>query len=264
MSCFLRGLVELDRAVHDAVVGQADGRLAERGGALGELVDLARAVEQRVLGVDVEMRDGRGAHGEGTIGVAGGRKPARPLRPRSRTIAGNVASTSRSACAAWSTRAGSTPTSAGRALSPGVWAAAAEANATWASMDELLDASGRADRRRCAAPRRRGWCPGASAGIALSVAACIARGDGRGRWRRCRRVDAGRADAARPRVQVRALRDARGRAGRVGRRHRGGAGARRARRSCTRRTWTARACRWRGRAARAGRGRRRWWSTPRT
>ncbi len=58
----LRGLVELDRAVHDAVVGQADRRLVERGGAFGELVDLASAVEQRVFGVDVEVRDGRGAH----------------------------------------------------------------------------------------------------------------------------------------------------------------------------------------------------------
>ena len=52
------GLVELDRAVHDAVVGQAEGRLAEVGGALGERVDLARAVEQRVLGVDVEIGAG--------------------------------------------------------------------------------------------------------------------------------------------------------------------------------------------------------------
>ena len=42
-------LVQLDRAVHDAVVGQADGRLAELRGARDERVDLARAVEQRVL-----------------------------------------------------------------------------------------------------------------------------------------------------------------------------------------------------------------------
>ena len=48
-------LVELDRAVHHAVVGEPEGGLAEARGALGELVDLARAVEQRVLGVDVEM-----------------------------------------------------------------------------------------------------------------------------------------------------------------------------------------------------------------
>ena len=48
-------LVELDGAVHHAVVGQAEGRLAELGGARGQGVDLARAVEQRVLGVHVEV-----------------------------------------------------------------------------------------------------------------------------------------------------------------------------------------------------------------
>jgi hypothetical protein len=48
-------LVELDRAVHDAVVGQPERRLAELGGALGEGLDVARAVEQRVLGVDVQV-----------------------------------------------------------------------------------------------------------------------------------------------------------------------------------------------------------------
>ena len=68
MPCFLRGLVELDRAVHDAVVGQAERRLVERRRALGELVDLARAVEQRVLGVDVEVGAGRRGHGPSRIG----------------------------------------------------------------------------------------------------------------------------------------------------------------------------------------------------
>ncbi len=63
-------LVELHRAVHHAVVGEADGGLAERGGALRQRLDLAGAVEQRVLGVDVQMRDGRRAHGEGTLGGA--------------------------------------------------------------------------------------------------------------------------------------------------------------------------------------------------
>ena len=65
----------------------------------------------------------------------------------------------------------------GSSLSPGVWAAAAEANATWASMDELLTSSGEriAALIGCEAAR---VVPGASAGIALSVAACIARGDG--------------------------------------------------------------------------------------
>ncbi len=72
-------LVELDGAVHDAVIGQAEGRLAEGGGALGELADVARAVEQRVLGVDVQMRDGRGAHGFRTIGVAADATRARAV-----------------------------------------------------------------------------------------------------------------------------------------------------------------------------------------
>ena len=55
-------LVELDGAVHDAVVGQAERRLGELGGACGQRVDLARTVEQRVLGVDVEVGAGGVAH----------------------------------------------------------------------------------------------------------------------------------------------------------------------------------------------------------
>ena len=50
-------------AVHDAVVGQPERRLAEVRGALGERLDLARAVEQRVLGMDVQMGAGGGGHG---------------------------------------------------------------------------------------------------------------------------------------------------------------------------------------------------------
>jgi L-seryl-tRNA(Ser) seleniumtransferase len=58
-----------------------------------------------------------------------------------------------------------------------VWAAAGEANATWTAMDELLDASGAriASLVECEAAR---VVPGASAGIALAVGACVARGDG--------------------------------------------------------------------------------------
>jgi seryl-tRNA(Sec) selenium transferase len=65
----------------------------------------------------------------------------------------------------------------GSVLSPEVWAAAAEANATWCAMDSLLAASGEriAELVNCEAAR---VVPGASAGIALSVAACVARGDG--------------------------------------------------------------------------------------
>jgi hypothetical protein len=51
-------LVELHRAVHHAVIGEAKGGLLELRGALGEGVDLAGAVEQGVLGVDVKMGAG--------------------------------------------------------------------------------------------------------------------------------------------------------------------------------------------------------------
>ena len=58
------GLVEVDRAVHHPVVGEPEGRLPELRGPLRHRVDLAGAVEQRVLAVGVEM-DGRGvAHGD--------------------------------------------------------------------------------------------------------------------------------------------------------------------------------------------------------
>jgi hypothetical protein len=50
---------ELHRSVHHPVVGQRQRRLTERGGTLGEGVDLACSVEQRVLGVDVEVGTGR-------------------------------------------------------------------------------------------------------------------------------------------------------------------------------------------------------------
>ena len=65
----LAGLVELDRAVHDPVVGEAERGLAEGGRAGGEAVDRRGAVEQRVLGVDVQVRGGRGAHGRLTLGT---------------------------------------------------------------------------------------------------------------------------------------------------------------------------------------------------
>ena len=72
----LAGLVVLDRAVHDAVVGQPEGGHVELGRALGERLaadrlpllvllpgaELAGAVEQRVLAVDVQMCDPGCAH----------------------------------------------------------------------------------------------------------------------------------------------------------------------------------------------------------
>ena len=72
----------------------------------------------------------------------------------------------------------------GACLGGAAWEAAVEANATWAAMDELLARVGRADRSLCGAEAAR-VVPGASAGIALAVGACIARGDG-ARWRNCR------------------------------------------------------------------------------
>ncbi len=54
------GGVELHGAVHHAVIGQRQGGLPERRRPLRESFDLAGPVEQRVLGVDVEMGAGRG------------------------------------------------------------------------------------------------------------------------------------------------------------------------------------------------------------
>jgi seryl-tRNA(Sec) selenium transferase len=66
----------------------------------------------------------------------------------------------------------------GSVLSERVWAAASAANGIWMSVPELLDATGARGASLCGAPAAR-VVPGASAGIALSVGACIARGDGR-------------------------------------------------------------------------------------
>ena len=74
--CLLAGLVVLDRAVHHAVVGEAERRLPERRRALGERVDPARAVEQRVLGVDVEVDGRHGVH-EYRVGTGPLRVPLR-------------------------------------------------------------------------------------------------------------------------------------------------------------------------------------------
>jgi D-glucosaminate-6-phosphate ammonia-lyase len=65
----------------------------------------------------------------------------------------------------------------GSRMSADVWAAASEANAVWASMDELLAASGERIAGLIGVPAAR-VVPGASAGLALAVGACVARGDG--------------------------------------------------------------------------------------
>ena len=95
----LAGLVEIDGAVHHAVVGQPQRRLAELRRPRRHRVDLAGAVEQRVLAVGVQM-DGLGGqdppYGLATDGAAARRRPisgfagsfdrsgGRPCPPRSR------------------------------------------------------------------------------------------------------------------------------------------------------------------------------------
>ena len=77
------GLVEVDRAVHHAVVGQPQRRLPQRRGALGHRVDLAGAVEQRVLAVGVQMYGWRRSHERVTIMSTGpdGTEAPFPLSP---------------------------------------------------------------------------------------------------------------------------------------------------------------------------------------
>ena len=71
----LARLVVLDRPVHHPVVREAERRLAKRGRTLGERVDRTRAVEHRVLGVDVEMGEAhRGTSILSTVADAAGRR----------------------------------------------------------------------------------------------------------------------------------------------------------------------------------------------
>ena len=79
-------LEELDRAVHHAVVGEPERRLLELRGAGGELVDLAGAVEQRVLGVDVQVGAGGRAHGRGKLRCPIGRPRRRLARTLRETV----------------------------------------------------------------------------------------------------------------------------------------------------------------------------------
>ncbi len=54
--------VELDGAGERAVVGERDGGHLQLGGAGSQRGDAASAVEDRVLGVDVEVDEGRFGH----------------------------------------------------------------------------------------------------------------------------------------------------------------------------------------------------------
>ena len=58
---FFGGVEEVDGAVDVAVVGHGDGLLAEGGDAVDEFVDVAGAVEEGVLGVEMEV--GEFGHG---------------------------------------------------------------------------------------------------------------------------------------------------------------------------------------------------------
>jgi hypothetical protein len=49
------GLVELDGAVHRAVIGQGQSWHAEFGGALGQLLAAVQPIEKRVFTVNVEL-----------------------------------------------------------------------------------------------------------------------------------------------------------------------------------------------------------------
>ncbi len=66
-SLVARGLVEVDGARERAVVGERDRRHLELGGALGEVRNPAGAVEDRVLGMDVEMNERRFGHGRSIV-----------------------------------------------------------------------------------------------------------------------------------------------------------------------------------------------------
>ena len=63
-ACLPGLLVELDRAGERPMVGEGDGRHLELRGPRREVRDAARAVEDRVLGVDVEMDERRLRHGQ--------------------------------------------------------------------------------------------------------------------------------------------------------------------------------------------------------
>ncbi len=68
---------ELDRAGERAVIGECDGRHVELGSPLGERRNAARSVENRILGVDVEMDEGRLGHGVDHLNAAPGPHPSR-------------------------------------------------------------------------------------------------------------------------------------------------------------------------------------------
>jgi len=73
----LRFSVQLDRAREAAVVGERDGRHLELCRTRGERRDAARPVEDRVLGVDVEVDERRLGQGESSVALAQDRTTGR-------------------------------------------------------------------------------------------------------------------------------------------------------------------------------------------
>ncbi len=64
------GFIEGHRAEHVAVVGDGDGRGAQVGDPIGQAVDPVAAVQQRVLGVQVQVGEARAELAEQPIGNA--------------------------------------------------------------------------------------------------------------------------------------------------------------------------------------------------
>jgi hypothetical protein len=109
----LAGLVELDRAEHVAMIGEGHGAHPLGLGARHQVLDLERAIEQRVLRVDVEV-DELGSHGGRTSPChtaltrrrKGERAPA-PTAPEIRAEPGGAAD--RRPSRAWSSGKGRRP-----------------------------------------------------------------------------------------------------------------------------------------------------------
>ena len=80
----LRLLDEVDRARERAVVGERDGRHLELRGPRGERRDAARPVEDRELGVDVEMDERSGFRHGKPIVLGGPDVPLQALKERRR------------------------------------------------------------------------------------------------------------------------------------------------------------------------------------
>ena len=111
----------------------------------------------------------------GDGGRGGGRRP-RGRRPRARACAWAPTSTSRSACARSSTRAGTYTILSGSTMLPEVRAAMAAASQHYVHLDELAEAIG----ARLADADRRGVGPrhlGCSAALTHATAACVAGGN---------------------------------------------------------------------------------------